>query len=72
MKFSSLKSFLTGKAPRAVKGLAVITYKYEEGLQVLHERFGNVQIIVYSHAEELTNLRIVHNNDDTAKLRRMV
>ena len=68
-KFTYLKWFLTGEASRAVKGLAVTTENYEEALQTLDERYGNVQIIVKSHSEELDKLPVVHNNDDTAKLR---
>ena len=68
-KFTYLKSFLTGEASRAVKGIAVTTENYEEAMQVLDERYGNVQIIVNSHFEELTKLPALHNNDDTAKLR---
>ena len=70
-KFTYLKSFLTLEASRAVKGLAVTTENYEEALQVLDGRYGNVQIIVNSHFEELTKLPAVHNNDDTAKLREL-
>ena len=70
-KFTYLKSFSTGEASRAVKGLAVTTENYEEALQVLDERYGNVQIIVNSHFEELTALSAVRNNDDTAVLREL-
>ena len=49
----------------------ITTENYEEALQVLDERFGNAQIIVNSHFEELTKLPIVYNNDDTAKLREL-
>ena len=41
-KFTYLKWFLTGEASRAVKGLAVTTENYEEALQTLDERYGNV------------------------------
>ena len=70
-KLTYLKSFLILEASRAVKGLAVTTENYEEALQVLDGRYGNVPIIVSSHFEELTNLPAVHNNDDTAKLREL-
>ena len=68
-KFTYLKSFLTGETSRAVKGLAVTTENYEEALKVLDKRYGHVQVIVNSHFEELTKLPVVHNNNDTAKLR---
>ena len=70
-KFTYLKSFLTGETSRAVKGLAVTTENYEEALKVLDKRYGNVQVIVNSHFEELTKLPVVHNNNDTAKLRKL-
>ena len=68
-KFTYLKSFLTGEASRAVKGLAITTENYEETLKILDEKYGNFQIIVNSHFEELAKLPVVHNNDDTTKLR---
>ena len=63
-----LKSFLTGEASRSVKGLAVTTGNYEEALHDLDERYGNIQITVSSHFEEVTKLPVVHNNGDTTKL----
>ena len=60
-KFTYLKSLLTGEASRAVKGLAVTTENYEGVLQVLDERYSNVQI--NSNFKELTKLPAVHNND---------
>ena len=66
-KFTYLKFFLTGEASRAVKVLAITTEKYEQALQVLDERYGNVQIIINSHFEELTKLPVALNNDDTAR-----
>ena len=70
-KFTYLKSFLTGETSRAVKDLAVTTENYEEALKVLDKRYGHVQVIVNSHFEELTKLPVVHNNNDTAKLRKL-
>ena len=55
-KFTYLKSFLIGEASRTGKGFVVTTENYEEALQVLDERYGNVEIIVNSHFEELTEL----------------
>ena len=70
-KLNYLKFFLTAEASRAIKGLAITTENYEEALQVLDKRYGNVQVIVNGHFEELTKLPVVHNNDDTAKLREL-
>ena len=66
-KFTYLKFFLTGEPSRAVNVLAITTEKYEQALQVLDERYGNVQIIINSDFEELTKLPVAHNNDDTAR-----
>ena len=62
-KFSYFKHFLTEKVFRAIKGLAITTESSEEGLQVLDERYGYV--------EELTKLPVVHDNEDTVKLREL-
>ena len=69
--FTYLKSFLTGDASRVVKDLAVTTENYEKALQDLVTRCSNVQITVNSHFEKLTKLPVVHNNEDTAKLREL-
>ena len=49
--------FQSGEASRSVKGLAVTTGNYEEALHDLDERYGNIQITVSSHFEELTSYK---------------
>ena len=52
-KFTYLKSFLTGNAEAAIKGLALTNANYKEAWEVLNQRFGSKQIIVNSHMDAL-------------------
>ena len=64
-----LNSFLTDEVERAIEGLPVTTENQREGMQVLNERYINVEIKVNNHFEKLTIFRGVYNNDDTTNRR---
>lgn len=69
LKFTYLKSLLIGRAARAVKDLAHTNGDYVEAIKVVHDRYGNQQIIVNSHIISLTRVPEVSNDNDTAKVR---
>ena len=66
-----MKSLLIGRAARAVKDLAHTNGDYVEAIKVVHDRYGNQQIIVNSHTEELTKVPESHLNPDTVKSREL-
>ena len=70
-KFTYLLSFVTGDAKRALEGLAVTNENFYEAVQILENRFGNHQVIVNSHMEELIKIKAVANKDDTKGLREL-
>ena len=70
-KFNYLRMYLKGEALRAIDGLAVTNENYSEAYEILEKRFGNKQIIVNSHMEELCNIDDVTDDDDTKGLRRL-
>ena len=68
-KFTHLKKALVGDAVRSVHGLECTDANYDEAVDILKKRFGNKQIIISSHMDDLTNLTQVSDNQDTKKLR---
>ena len=52
-KFTYLQSFLQGEAASAVEGLEITDQNFIEAMQILEGRFGNKQLVVNSHMEEL-------------------
>ena len=55
---------MSGNAKRA-KGLAVTNENFMEAMQISDGRFGNKQVIVNSHMEELVSISGVTDNNDT-------
>ena len=70
-KFHYLRNYLKGEALRAIDGLAVTNENYSEAYEILEKRFGNKQMIVNSHMEELCSIIPVEDKDDTKGLRRL-
>ena len=40
----------------AVRGISVTTDHYDTAIAILKERFGNLQVLIFRHVEELYNL----------------
>ena len=53
----------------AVEGFAVTKDNFKEAVKLLERRFGNTQVIVNSHMEELSSIAAVNSKDDTVGLR---
>ena len=53
----------------AVEGLQVTKENFSEAVEVLERRFGNKQVIVNSHMEELTAMKEVTDKNDIKGLR---
>jgi len=54
-KFNYLKSKLYGEAQRAVSGLTLSDINYKIAIEILRDRFGNVQEVVDFHYSKLIN-----------------
>ena len=67
--FHYLRGYLKGEARLAIEGLPVTADNFSEAVQLLEQRFGNKQVIVNSHMEELTDMKEVDDKDDTKGLR---
>ena len=68
-KFTYLQSFLEGDASIAIQGLDITAENYDEAKEILEERFGNKQVIVNSHMEELVKIPPVVKTEDVKGLR---
>lgn len=70
-KFNYLKSLVVGEAREAIAGFPLTGANYRAAVDVLKQRFGNVQVIVASHMESLLNVASVTSEDDVTGLRKL-
>ena len=70
-KFTYLKKYLAGEAATSIRGLDITDANYDEAVEILRKRFGNKQVIIRSHMEDLTNLQSVTDERDTKRLRQL-
>ena len=71
IKFTYLKGYLTGPARAAIDGISLVEANYDEAVQILHDRFGNKQLLISTNMGKLINLPVVSANDSVDKLRDM-
>ena len=55
-KFSYLRMYLRGEALTAIAGLSLTTEDYEAACEILVERFGRTEKLIFSHIQELLAL----------------
>ena len=58
-KFTYLQSLLEGEARSVIQGLALTAANYEVAIELLQERFGKKERIVFAHIQALLNVTIV-------------
>ena len=58
-------------ASEAIVGLAITNANYEEAITILKTRFGNKQMIVNKHTDDLINMAPVYSNHDLRGMRRL-
>ena len=68
-KFVYLKNLLQGKSAYAIQGLPFTDGNYNVPLDIFSSRFGNKQIIISSHMENLMKLPTLVNITDIKKIR---
>ena len=57
-KFSYLRSLLKGETKAAVQGLLLTTVHYKIACDLLRDRFGRPEGIIFSHIQELLNITV--------------
>ena len=70
-KFNYLNSLLEKTASEAIAGLAITNANYEEAITILKTRFGNKQMIVNKHTDDLINMAPVYSNHDLRGMRQL-
>ena len=55
-KFNYLHSLLEGAAALSIQGLSLTADNYDSAIELLNNRFGNTQLIIATHMEELFKL----------------
>ena len=68
-KLKYLQTSLSGEAAQTISGLQITNDNYEEAIELLEKRFGNKQIIISRHIEDLMQLSRVSSNEDLRGLR---
>ena len=70
-KLTYLKSLLVGEVEKSIAGLTLISENYQNAVDILISRFGNKQLRITTHMNELRNLtRVIsiNNNQSMRKL----
>ena len=55
-KFNHLNSLLEGQAKRCIQGLSLSEQNYEAATELLRQRFGNPQLVISTHMDELLKI----------------
>jgi len=72
-KFTYLKSLLEGEAQSTIQGLTLTADHYKTACQILEQRFGRKELIVFSHIQSLLSLRANEGlKDNLAKLKNIL
>ena len=64
-----MKSFLKGPAAGCISGLNLTADIYKQALDILVQRYGNKQLLISTHIEQLFSIKPILNLHDGKKLR---
>ena len=70
-KFTYLKSFLSDSALQSINGLSLNATNYKEAIDILHQRYGNKQVLISAHMQKLEKLPRIKSSNDINGLRKM-
>ena len=70
-KFHYLRSMVSHSALEAISGLTLTGDNYDEAIEILQKRFGNKQLIINKHMEQLLNVDSVTSPHDVKGLRHL-
>ena len=68
-KFDFLKGYLLDNALKTIEGLSLTNENYPKALDVLKDRYGNVQMIISAHMIELLKLQRITSEEGVSYLR---
>lgn len=70
-KMTYLTNLLSGSAEQTISGLSLCNENYEIALKLLHERYGDPQVIVSAHMNKLLTLENVKGSRDIKSMRKL-
>ena len=70
-KFNYLRSLLEGDASAVISGLLLTADNYDEAVGLLRSRYGNKQVLISSHIDNLLSLKPVPSSSDVKRLREL-
>ena len=62
---------MSNSALEAISGLNLTSSNYDEAVEILQKRFGNKQLIINKHMEQLLNIDSVASQHDVKGLRQL-
>lgn len=65
------RSMVTHSALEAISGLTLTSANYDEAIEILRKRFGNKQLIINKHMEQLLSIDRVSSQHDVKGLRQL-
>ena len=68
-KFNYLKSFSEGPGAGCMSGLNLTADNYQQALDTLAQRYGNKQLLISTHMDQLLSIKPILNLHDAQKLR---
>lgn len=70
-KMNYLKSLVEGPAAAPIKGLPLTSENYNSAREILEQRYGNKQLIISSHVDNLFKLPVVGSFNDFRGIRQL-
>ena len=70
-KFTYLRSYIEKDALHAISGISLTNDNYDKAWELLQERFGNTQVIITSHMNELLKMRKITSEKDLQGMRKL-
>ena len=70
-KFTYSNSFLSDSALQSINGLYLNDTNYKEAIEILHEWYGNKQVLISAHMQTLDKLPSIKSSNDVNKLRKI-
>ena len=64
-KFTYLKSFLSDSALQSINGLSLNATNYKEAIEILHERYGNKQVLISAHIQKPKKISRIKSSNDS-------
>ncbi|XP_053380526.1 uncharacterized protein LOC128548911 [Mercenaria mercenaria] len=67
-KFTYLRNKLYGEAKRAIMGIALTEENYDVAIEILKDRFGNIQEVIDLHYNQMINLYPASNKTESLRI----